>query len=75
MNPGQEKFLNFILERVQDGKRGEAKSMLEECFKKQDAGAFGPEDAKGLIPKMLPLLKPEALKEVKDIMTQFGGSK
>ena len=34
MHQGQEKFLGFILERVQEGKVDEAKSLLAESFKK-----------------------------------------
>ena len=43
MHQGQEKFLGFILERVQEGKVDEAKSLLAESFKKQSEGTFSHE--------------------------------
>ncbi len=72
MNPGQEKFFNFIMERVQKGKQAEAKKLLEESFAKQANGTFSAEYLKGFAPKMAALLKPESVEEVKGIMAQFG---
>ncbi len=72
MNPGQEKFFNFIMERVQKGKQAEAKKLLEESFAKQANGTFNAEYLKDFAPKMAALLKPEAVEEVKGIMAQFG---
>ncbi|MDB1922118.1 hypothetical protein PMY56_10245 [Clostridium tertium] len=72
MNQGQEKFLGFILERVQEGKVDEAKSLLAESFKKQSEGTFSHEYIIEFIPKMIALLKPEKVEEVKAIMQQFA---
>lgn len=74
MNQGQEKFLNFILERVQDGKQDEAKALLAESFSKQADGTFNAEYMESFIPKMIAILKPESIEEIKGIMTQFGGN-
>ena len=72
MHQGQENFLGFILERVQEGKVDEAKSLLAERFKKQSEGTFSHEYIIEFIPKMIALLKPEKVEEVKAIMQQFA---
>jgi len=70
---GQEMFLNFILERVQEGKEDEAREILEENFKKLTEGTFSPEDIQTFLPKMISLLKPEKLEEVAGVVKQFAG--
>jgi hypothetical protein len=70
---GQEMFLNFILQRVQEGKENEAKEILLENFKKQDEGTFSPNEIQEFIPKMISLLKPEKLEEVQAVVKQFSG--
>jgi len=72
MNPGQEKFFKFIMEKVRDGKQEDAKALLNESFSKQANGTFNAEYLKGFIPKMIGLLKPESIEEVKTVMSQFG---
>lgn len=72
MNPGQEQFLNFILERIQDGKQEEARTLLVESFDKKASGAFNGEYMKGFGMRMLAMLKPEHVQEVQAIMTQYG---
>ena len=74
MNPGQEKFFNFIMERVQTGKQAEAKALLNESFGKQAVGTFNAEYLGVFIPKMIAMLKPENIIEVKAILSQFGQS-
>lgn len=69
---GQEKFLQFILERVQEGKEEEVRAILLENFKKQDEGTFSQQDIQEFVPKMLLLLKPEKLQEVQMIAQQFA---
>ncbi|WP_394233880.1 hypothetical protein [Niallia oryzisoli] len=70
---GQEKFLNYILQRVQEGKEEEAKEILTENFRKQAEGSFSQEDIQAFIPKMMNLLKPEKLEEVQAVVKQFSG--
>ena len=72
MNEGQQKFLGFILDRVQEDKKEEAKALLQENFEKQAAGTFGKEDAMGFMPKIMNLLKIEHVEEVKAIVMEFG---
>lgn len=73
MDQGQEQFFNFIMERVQSEKKAEAKELLNESFSKQADGTFDREYLKSFIPRMLVILKPENVEEVKNVMTQFGG--
>jgi hypothetical protein len=70
---GQEMFLNFILQRVQEGKEDEAKEVLTENFRKQNEGTFSQDDIQQFIPKMISLLKPEKLEEVQAVVKQFSG--
>jgi hypothetical protein len=72
MNQGQEKFYEFILERVQEDKVEEAKALLADNFRKQAEGNFTHEDALQFAPKMISLLKPEKVAEVQAIMKQFA---
>lgn len=73
MNEGQQRFFHFILERVLDGKQEDAKALLSESFGKQAEGSFTQEYAMAFMPRMLALLKPEHVEEVKGIMIQYGG--
>ncbi|MFP7253508.1 hypothetical protein SFC02_04330 [Terribacillus goriensis] len=70
---GQEKFLNWILERVQAGKEDEAREILTENFRKQDEGTFSQEDIQAFVPKMISLLQAEKLGEVQAVVKQFSG--
>lgn len=73
MNQGQEKFYHFIMERVAPQNEASAKALLNESFSLQDTGRFTPDYLMGFIPKMLDLLKPEYVEEVKTIMMNFKG--
>lgn len=72
MNPGQEKFYHYILERVKPEKTEEAKTLLAENFKKQQEGTFTQEDALQFVPKMQDILLPEKVAEVLAIAQKFG---
>lgn len=69
MNTGQEKFFNFIIERVEVKNQDKAKVLLNESFEKQDSGTFNKEYMMSFIPRMLELIKPEYVQEVKNIMS------
>ncbi len=71
MNQGQEKFYNFILERVQDDKVEEAKELLKDNFRKQAEGTFSKKDISQFASKIASLLKPEKIEEVQMVMKQF----
>ena len=72
INPGQQKFFDFIMDRVQEDKQDEAQALLEESFAKQADGTFNAEYLATFAPRMIVLLKPEAIEEVKGIMAGFG---
>ncbi|MCM3727087.1 hypothetical protein M3226_15505 [Neobacillus cucumis] len=71
---GQEMFLNFILQRVQEGKEDEAREILAENFKKQEEGTFTKDDIEQFIPKMISILKPDKIEEIQAVAKQFAGS-
>lgn len=68
MNNGQERSFNFIMERVALENQDKAKELLNESFKKQDEGTFNKEYMMNFIPRMLELIKPECIEEVKNIV-------
>ncbi|MEH6944976.1 hypothetical protein [Bacillus sp. JJ722] len=74
MNTGQEKFFTFILERVQDDKQEEAKALLAESFQKQQDRTFNMDYMNSFVPRMISILKPESVSEVKAIMEQFANN-
>ena len=74
MNPGQEKFFNYILERIKEDKVDEARVLLLDNFKKQAEGKFAKDDILNFIPKMISMLKPDKVDEVKEVMEKFSKS-
>lgn len=68
MNKGQEKFLEFIIQNVEEKNQDKAKELLAESFGKQDDGTFNKEYMMTFIPRMLELIKPENIEQVKSIM-------
>lgn len=73
MNSGQERFFNFIIERVELENQDKAKKLLSESFAKQSEGTFDKEDLMNFVPRMLELIKPEYLEEVQNIMGSYKG--
>lgn len=72
MNQGQEKFFNFILERVVDGKHDEAKALLKQGFAKQADGTFDMAFINEFSSKLFPIIKPEFVDEVKSVIANDG---
>ena len=72
MNQGQEKFLNFILERVGKEHVDVAKELLMANFKKQEEGSFDHEDMLATQEALMKMLKPEAVSEVQTAMAHFA---
>lgn len=72
MNNGQEKFFNFIMERVALENQDKAKELLNESFAKQNEGTFNKEYMMSFIPRMIALLKPECIEEVNNIMNKYN---
>ncbi len=71
MNKGQEMFFNFIMQNVEEKNQDKRKELLSESFKKQDDGTFNKEYLTAFIPRMLELIKPESIEQVKNIMMNF----
>ena len=74
MNAGQEAFMGFIMGNIQDGKKDEAKALLEESFTKQDDGSFNPAYLASIVPKLAATLKPECIDELKSAASKFAAS-
>lgn len=72
MNPGQEKFLDFIVKMVKDEYKDTVKELMTENFKKQDDGTFSHEDMVDTQGKLMKMLKPESVEEVKQAMQHFA---
>jgi hypothetical protein len=72
MNPGQKMFNDFFVERAMDDRKAEAQELLDECFAKQDAGAFDKAYFEEIRPKFFALVKPEAVDELTAAMGQFA---
>ena len=74
MNNKQEQFLNYILKRVQDGKVDEAQALINENFKKHEAGTFTRADIGEFIPKITMLIKPNHVDEVHNVIQEFAAT-
>ncbi|MEG1003308.1 MAG: hypothetical protein RSF37_07860 [Clostridium sp.] len=68
MNQGQEKFFSFIMQNVDEQNQSKANKLLLESFEKQNNGTFNQEYMMTFIPRMLELIKPENIEQVKNIM-------
>ena len=68
MNQGQEMFFNFIMQNVEEKNQEKAKELLAESFGKQADGTFNQEYMMAFIPRMLELIRPESVEQVKNIM-------
>ncbi|MEG2739589.1 hypothetical protein [Clostridium sp.] len=68
MNQGQENFFSFIMQNVDEQNQSKANKLLLESFEKQNNGTFNQEYMMTFIPRMLELIKPENIEQVKNIM-------
>ncbi len=75
MHAGQEKFYQFMLERVQHDKAQRAKELLKESFKKQEEGTFDHHHAEKFTKEMMECLKEEHKEEVLQIIKNFDPKK
>jgi len=72
MNAGQKQFYDFALQRVQPGKEAEITAIMTESFKRQDEGTFSREYMGQVMPKMMALLRPECIGELKKAAAHMG---
>ena len=71
MNEGQQKFMNFIMDNAKEESKLQAHGLLAERFSKQADGTFDSEYLEDFIPRILELIKPESVEEVKNIMMNY----
>ncbi|MCL2482103.1 MAG: hypothetical protein FWF43_01535 [Propionibacteriaceae bacterium] len=64
MNPSQQKFHDFILDRIQPGKEDQAESIMAESFRHQDDGSFSPEYMGQVQATLMSLLRPECVADL-----------
>ena len=72
MNPGQEQFYNFIVDRVKDEYKEATIELMQENFGKQANGTFTREDMMETQKKLMQMLRPETIEEVKAAMAHFA---
>ena len=63
MTEDQQKYYDFIMQRVRKGKEEEVKALILEGFKQQEAGKLQ-EYMNKIAPKMMFLIRPECIPEV-----------
>lgn len=71
MNEGQKKFYSFITERTLPEKSDTAIEILSESFSKQNNGTFDKEYMDIFIDKILKLIKPENIDEVRMVLNNY----
>lgn len=69
----QEDVKKFVLSRVKDGKEDEAKNAITEFFEKQKKDEINAIYMIGFVPKIVGLLKPEFVDEVKETFAKLAG--
>ncbi len=74
MKQEQERFLNFVMERIQPGMQDEAKTMMIENFGKQANGTFTAEYLEDFSSRLSGILKPEYVNEVQSAVKEYGQS-
>lgn len=72
MDQGQNMFYSFILERVTDDNKEAVHQLLQDSFARQAGGNFSLEYLMETQAKLLKMLKPEAVEEVKAAMAHFA---
>lgn len=72
MNSSQEKFYRFILERTKPEHQEDMKHLLVELIDRKSTGELNKMYLMGITPRTLSYLKPEAVNEVKSIVSEFS---
>ena len=72
MNPVQEKLAAFVLKRTLDKKQKQVETLLSGAFKQQDKGTLTPTKMEVVTAKILPLINPKQIEEVKKALVKFG---
>jgi len=72
MDQGQQKFFDFIMERVDEENRSAAEALLGDSFSKQADGTFDAEYLNSFNPRLLALVRTECVEEVRKILMGFS---
>jgi len=64
MNPGQQRFHDFLMGLVAPGNEAAAEAILATSFGQQDAGPLAPQAVEAAVAELTPLLKPEGVAEL-----------
>jgi hypothetical protein len=72
MNQFQENFYQYVMARVIPGKEKEARKILLDAFDKQDRGQLTPEYIMLIAPKLLILVKMQAVPELTGAIGEFA---
>ena len=74
MSQGHEQFLNFIMEKVGENDKDGIKDLLGEDFKKLKSGSFTKDDLAKTQEKLMKVVKPETVEEVKKAIGTFAAT-
>jgi hypothetical protein len=72
MKAGQAEFLKFVIERTKPDKQEEMKQLLAELMERQATNQLDKMYLMGVMPRAISYLKPEAVTEVKQVVSEFS---
>ena len=74
MHAGQQQFLQFFLDAVQDGQQDQAKQLLFGAFGQMQAGTFDHAAFDQLKDQLLAIVKPDKQAQVQAAMAKFAST-
>jgi len=74
MNPGQQRFHDFLMAMVQPGQEAAAEAILASAFAQQDAGVMAPAALDAAVAQLTPLIKPESVAALRDAAARMKQS-
>lgn len=74
MHEGQQQFLEFFLDAVEDGKQDRAKQLLFGAFGQMQAGTLDHKAFDNLKTQLLAIVKPDKQVEVQAAMAKFAST-
>ena len=72
MNAEQQKFYDYVTEKVMDNKRDELNEVLAEFFRKMAEDQLSKGDVESTAEILTPLLRPKYRDEVRNVMLDFA---
>jgi len=64
MDPGQQKFHDFLMSMVLPGNETAAEGILTQAFAQQDAGSFSSDQIDSVVAQLTPLVNPNSVSEL-----------